>query len=147
MDYVGKIVYDGQGFNGRIIHDGKINYYNNSFLERWDVKSDCDAVHIISSVYWGTPFDVLTIDGIDYPRYTDVNQITSSNFDVYYSLDTRDLGAQPYSRFNLSWSCAEWGGWAQATDGTCNQERRPINNGENTIGRIKYRTTNFPCRK
>ena len=147
IEYNGYIVYDNGEYYQNFYYDGIINYYNNSFLERWHVTSDCERVHITSSEYIGTPFDVLTIDGIDYPYLSEVNQVTSSSFLIYFSLDTLEIGRHANSRFNLSWACAQWGEWNQATDGTCNQERRPINNGKNTVGRLKYRLTNLSCRK
>ena len=80
----------------------------------------------------------ITIDGIQYSGQQKVNQIVPSNFTVYFSFET-----DTHKGFILNWSCIEWAEWAewQASDGTCNEEKRPIPNGRDAIGLIKYRTT------
>ena len=70
-----------------------------------------------------------------------MNQIVPNNFTVHF--ESGQSGTD--KGFVLNWSCTQWGEWAQATDGTCNQEIRPIENGENTIGNLKYRKNNSTC--
>ena len=118
---------------GQIRHE---NYGNNEDIS-WPINSDCQIVHIWSSLFkvsdmkahFFAPFDKVTIDEMEYTGHRNVNQIVSANFTVYFysSSSHTDDG------FVLNWSCAElvWSEWTQASDGTCNQERRLINMGSN----------------
>ena len=88
-------------------------------------------------------YDNVTIDGKEYSGETEINQIVPTNFTVYFNSDF----SETHDGFILNWNCTNWGEWSQAKDGTCNQERRPIRNGEKTNGHLKYRKNNSTCRK
>ena len=126
--------------------------YNNNELLEWSVNSDCDTVHILSTFFkthndhagCGLEFtDKLTIDGIDYFGKQQVNQIVSGDFTIYFASDATGTD----EGFVLNWSCTEWGEWTQTFDGTCRDVKRPIINGLDTIGHLKYRFSNSTCSK
>ena len=125
--------------SGQIIHG---NYENNENIE-WPVNSDCESVHILSTMFATVGYDKVTIDGKEYSGKTEINQIVPTNFTVYFNSDYSETD----DGFILNWNCTNWGEWSQAKDGTCNQERRPIRNGEKTKGHLKYRNNNSTCRK
>ena len=88
--------------------------------------------------------DKVTIDGKEYSGVTEVNQIVNKNFTIYFQSDYygTDEG------FIIRWSCTEWAEWSRIIgDGTCNEEKRPIENGQSTIGHLKYRKNNSTCGK
>ena len=110
---------------------------------KWPINSDCETVHIISTLFKTYHSkDKVTIDGIEYYGDRKVNQIVSKNFTIYFAsnLHYTDKG------FILNWSCTEWGEWNKL-DGTCNEEKRPIINGTETVGLLKYRKSNSTCSK
>ena len=110
----------------------------------WPVNSDCETVHILSTSFkTEKTYDKLTIDGIEYSGERKVNQVLPNNFTVYYESDYSGTD----EGFILNWSCTQWGEWTQASDWTCNQEKRPIQNGTETIGRLKYKINNSSCGK
>ena len=111
---------------------------------KWPINTNCETVHIISTLFKTyNNKDKVTIDGIEYYGERKVNQIVSKNFTIYFS--SNESGTD--KGFILNWSCTQWAEWDQASDGTCNQEIRPKNNGKGTIGSFKYRKSNSTCSK
>ena len=49
--------------------------------------------------------------------------------------------------FILHWSCTEWGEWTELYDGTCREGKRPVRNGTNTTGHLKFRKSMSNCGK
>ena len=80
-------------------------------------------------------WDKVIIDGVHYSGDKNVNQIVSTNFTVEFLSD----GSITDEGFILNWSCTQWGEWTQLEGGICYQQRRPINNGTDTVGNFKYR--------
>ena len=126
--------------SGQIRHE----YYGNNEDLNWPVNSDCETVHILSTLFkTERNDDEVTIDEIEYSGEINVNQIVPSNFTVYFESDNY----RTYNGFILNWSCTQWGEWTQMdSDGTCNQEMRPIQNGTDAIGHLKFRK-NSTCGK
>ena len=129
--------------SGQIYHK---NYQNHEHMQ-WSINSNCETVHIISTLFKTYQRynykDIVTIDGIEYSGERKVNQIVPKNFTINFSSDKfkTDKG------FIIKWSCTEWAEWDQASDGTCNEEKRPIINGNETVGLLKYRKLNSTCSK
>ena len=116
----------------------------------WQVNSNCETVHIISTFFKTQTtyksigyYDKVTIDEIEYSGEQKVNQIVRSLFTIHFKSTAfgEDEG------FILNWTCTEWGEWNQALDGTCTQEKRPVNNGTKTIGHLKTRSSHGKCGK
>ena len=119
-----------------------MNYKNSEDL-KWPINSGCETVHILSSRFQTQRgYDFLRIDGIQYSGDQKINQVVSENFTIRFTSDysVTDDG------FILTWECTEWGEWTDLA-GTCNQQRRPMNNGIKTIGNMKYRKSNYSCSK
>ena len=90
----------------------------------------------------------MVIDGITYSGETQINQIVPNNFTVYFSSNNYTPKDFINEGFILNWNCSQWGEWAQEyvySEGTCKDVRRPIENGINIVGRLKYRKANSTC--
>ena len=103
----------------------------------WPVSTDCQSVHVTSELFEiTTGLNIrITIDEITYADNGRVNQIVPANFTVRFSPSWQRTDAN----FVLNWRCTNWGEWNRASDGTCREEKRPVYNGENTVGHLKYR--------
>ena len=126
-----------------ILESGQIHHENdeNGANLKFPINSDCETVHIISPVSTIYHNETrLTINEIIYSGETRVNQIVSKDFEIYFTSSVNEI-------LILNWSCTEWGEWNQASDGSCREEMRPINNGAKTVGNIKYRNNNSTCSK
>jgi len=135
------------------LDSGQINYkntnYNTGMIE-WPVNTNCESVHVTSKLFNATheifpngkyhPGEELIIDGTYYFGGQTVNQIVHTNFMVHFQSYTGK-----HVEFTIGWSCTEWAEWSDSLFNACLQERRPITNGNNTVGHIKFRTRNH-CR-
>ena len=87
---------------------------------------------------------MVTIDDVKYTGKSPIiNQVVTSNFTVYF----KSKGEVEDDELQLEWHCTKWAEWASSQDGTCRQIMRPLNNGSNTIGHLKYRKSNQTCSK
>ena len=120
-----------------------VDYGNGEDLY-WPINSNCETVHILSTLFkTETYWDKAIIDRIQYSGNTNINQIVSTNFTVGFLSD----GSITDEGFILNWSCTQWGEWTQSEAGICFQEKRPIINGRNTTGILKYNYKNSTCGK
>ena len=106
----------------------------------WGSVLRIDGIRFNGNVSPHTLSGLMLADLYGYP-----NVIVPSNFTVTFTsgFDTwhQSVG------FTLIWSCAVWGEWTRAADGSCNEERRPISDGETTIVRKKYQRPTSTCCK
>ena len=88
--------------------------------------------------------DIVTIDGIEYSGERIVNQIVPKNFTIQFTSNNEHT----YEGFILNWSCVDlfWSEWNQASDGTCNLERKKIKNKFGpTEYTVEYKKPNESC--
>ena len=104
--------------------------------------------------------DIVTIDGIKYSGYQNINQIVLKNFTIYFSSNGDYDIYYTNEGFILNWSCTElfWSEWTQSLYRPCSEERKLTNNQTNdlifgseiglVIGpRSQYRNRNGSCGK
>ena len=123
-----------------LLATGQIRYQDYVGPENieWPISSNCESVHIISTLFKTTWIsDRVIIDGMQYTGETQINQIVPTNFTVYFVSDDYHTAAG----FVLNWTCTEWGEWTNLNDGTCTMVKRPLYNGTTTTGHLKYRQT------
>ena len=113
---------------------------------KWPIYSGCESVHILSLIFNTNFYDELTIDGIAYSGDEKVNQIVPADFTIRFISGGYGSYYGTNDGFILNWNCTEWGEWKNI-DGTCNQERRPINNGTTTVGNLKNKKIDAICSK
>ena len=87
-----------QGTNGEI----QLLYYDNNFDDVWQIRADCDHVHIFSTVFYVEDgYDFVTIDDKTFSGAIVVDQFVSSSFYVTFSSD--EIGTD--TGFILKWEC------------------------------------------
>ena len=119
------------------MHDYK-NYENKT----WSVKSDCESVRMMSTLFKTEVGDIVTIGKTEYSGTTKIDTISSNNFTVAFLSDSYGTS----KGFDLHWSCTQWGEWQPIRDETCRNVRRPLNNGTMTTGLLMYER-NETCSK